>query len=716
MVKRLLQRFYPNIGTRITAPFLLATVIIAGIGVFIVTRLVAGSIEERINNQLVDSARAAKSAITTIERDQLADLRSIVFTTGLGQAISEGDIETIETLMLPILVNEEIDYAAVFTDDGEVMLQFIPSSGGYAAVPPTDTIAWPGIERVLQGETDVMGDKFVDIFGIDEQRTVFLLSAPVINAEEEVVGGVSIGIDVSDFVAEVGQQSLSNIILYLPDGSVLSSTYRTIPEEELTIANSTQLLQTIEDGSPVESQIYGGITYQVLYTDFNLRSEQVGILATALPRDFITDQVGSSRNIFAGVFTGLFFFVALMGILVTSSINRPIQQMVETTTAIRQGDLSRRVGLRTPDELGNLSTSFDIMTEQLIARNEEVEKLYREQLIRTAERDAIITSISDAVVVVDARGTFILSNAAAQDLIERSKVDPYARDVLKNIWQNPTDYYHSYTLDLMQQVFSVLAMPVLMEDDSLLGYVVIFRDITAIIQAERLKDKIILQLSHELRTPLASALGFNDLLLMLKAEQLDADGEKFARDVNFHLRTLNDMVNQVIQVSQLIAGQFELDISTVNLNEVVQRAIDSKDDLRQRRQHQIQVFPPAAPIEMAADEERLRLAIAHIIDNAYNYMKPGGTVEVTIRMLEGVAYIYILDYGVGISDKEILQVFDVMYRAESADAGETDTRGLGLGLYIVRQIVEAHQGSISLKSELNVGTTVTLQFPMIRSS
>src|SRR5262245_52961440 len=109
-----LQRYYPRVNTRITAPFLIITVIVAALGVFIVTRLVSSSIDERINNQLLSSAQAATNALIQVESEQLAALRALVFTEGIPSAIADNDVEAINELLVPIIINNELDAVIVF--------------------------------------------------------------------------------------------------------------------------------------------------------------------------------------------------------------------------------------------------------------------------------------------------------------------------------------------------------------------------------------------------------------------------------------------------------------------------------------------------------------------------------------------------------------------------------------------------------------------------
>jgi two-component system sensor histidine kinase VicK len=112
------------------------------------------------------------------------------------------------------------------------------------------------------------------------------------------------------------------------------------------------------------------------------------------------------------------------------------------------------------------------------------------------------------------------------------------------------------------------------------------------------------------------------------------------------------------------------------------------------------------------DERRISEVIESLLRNAYSYTLEGGMVELHAEMTTKRAIISVADSGVGIGEDEINKVFERMYRGRSADAGPTDSRGMGLGLYIARQIIEAHHGSIIIESQPDLGTIVTVGIPV----
>jgi two-component system sensor histidine kinase VicK len=470
----------------------------------------------------------------------------------------------------------------------------------------------------------------------------------------------------------------------------------------------------VQSAPPVQEFDFDGTPYQILYSPLQFRSQSVGILAVGLPSNFIVERSGASRELFGVMFAALFVAVAVLGLLTARTITNPVTWLVSTTRAIRDGDLTRRVGIRTPDELGELATSFDHMTDQLVQRNAEISALYFQQLAETVQRDAVLASIGDVVIVQDTKGRTVLQNPAAHNLIESISADKTLLQEFNQFRQSLDRLNTARTLRFAHNYYNVLATPVHLPSGELSGYVLVFRDITAIVQAEQLKDELILQLSHELRTPLTAARGYVDLMQMMERASLSERGVSFMGSAMESLSTLERMVNQVIDVSAIMADRFTIETGQVNLAEVLTDLIEKWTPLMKQRDHQLVFNLLHHRIWVEADAKRISQVFDHLIRNAYSYTLPGGRVEVVADIEEDRAAVYIVDNGVGIGVAEIDKVFERLYRGRSADAGPTDTRGLGLGLYFSERIVTAHGGTISLQSEVDFGTVISVKLPLLQ--
>src|SRR5258708_28980 len=374
------RTLYPGINARIIGPFLLVIILIAGIGVFTVTRLVSGSIQERFSNQLADSASAASNSVVDIENQQLATLRLMIFPEDVPGAVEKGDSDSLALWFEPIAANAAVDDVIVFNRAGQGVLELhrVETDNGaqYNRLTPPSLESWSSVQNVLAANTDRLGDKFVDVVG-QAPDTMLYISAPIVNATEQTVGGISVGLTAQHLARRVSAQALSAVTLLGNKGELFASTFQVAPNVlALTPEHASQLLNIVNNTSPLEAILIDGTSYQVLYAPLQLRSERIGLLAVALPSNFIVERSSTSRDVFGLLFSILFVGVALLGLAMARTITRPIARLVRTTRAIREGDLSKRVELRTPDELGELGISFDHTTEQLVQRNVEINALY----------------------------------------------------------------------------------------------------------------------------------------------------------------------------------------------------------------------------------------------------------------------------------------------------------------------------------------------------
>jgi signal transduction histidine kinase len=714
----------PRVRTRVIVPFLLMVLVIAGIGTLTVTRLVAGTAQERFNNQLADSARAASNAIVEQERNMLEALRGMVFTQGTAEAITTRDLAALDALLRPLLANSRLDELIVYDTSGfgiyRAFRNGVELSAPYESAPAYNIQPWRGAMRTLTALPDDLGDKFADVVELAPDERYMFISAPIDvvrleSGEAERIGGIAVGISVQRLAVRIGEQAVSSVVLYDMTGALSASTFRNTERTSLEL-NSDELTFILPqlDDSPLREKIIGGESYQVLYVPFRVRSESFGILGVGLPSNFIVQQAGLSRDTMSLLFGTMALLVTLIGVVIARSIVNPVSRLVETARAIMQGDLERRVVLKSRDELGELGNAFNQMTGDLVDRNLQIATLYQAQLQETAQREAILSNISDAVIMQDPRGNIMFQNPTAyrlMQLVSRKRGEQYRFDGLLmstdiNAPKSPE------LVEFSENFFSVVGSPVLLPSGNALGRVTVFRDFTAIMQAERLKDELILQMSHELRTPLAALHGNLDLIRLIEKKNLTEKGAGFLTKSLDHLATLERLVNQVVDVSTIIAEKFVMDVTPIEMNGILEKQAKLWQPRMEARDLAFEVLLPDDLICVEGDEERLGQVIDHLLRNAYSYTLPGGVVRLSAMAKNGQMRLTVADTGVGIQPEEMDSVFERMYRGSAAEAGPTDSRGMGLGLYLTKHIVEGLGGRVEIASEPQRGTLVRVLLPL----
>jgi signal transduction histidine kinase len=242
----------------------------------------------------------------------------------------------------------------------------------------------------------------------------------------------------------------------------------------------------------------------------------------------------------------------------------------------------------------------------------------------------------------------------------------------------------------------------------LIGRLLVLREVTGEREAERAKDEFFALVSHELRTPLTAILGYVELLL---GEEDAGDGERdrHLEVIERNARRLLRLVGDLLFAAQVEAGSLLLEPGSVDLPELVRESIAPAQPLA--RQHGIELHAEVEPLARCrGDRDRLAQVLDNLISNALKFTPPGGRVTVRLASDQGAALLAVRDSGLGIPPEEIPRLFDRFYRATNATARAVP--GAGLGLTIVRAIVEGHDGVVQVESQLGSGTTVTIRLPL----
>jgi PAS domain S-box-containing protein len=269
---------------------------------------------------------------------------------------------------------------------------------------------------------------------------------------------------------------------------------------------------------------------------------------------------------------------------------------------------------------------------------------------------------------------------------------------------------------------SVTLSPIRDEDGAVVGISKIARDITEGVElraregeayrqaaeANRVKDEFLATLSHELRTPLGSIFGW---IRMLQAGHLDGDRTRHALTVmERNCRAQMALISDLLDMSRVVTGRIRLDLRSVDLAEVVRTALDGARPTALAKSIEIAFQPAAGVPRVAADPERMQQVVWNLLSNAVKFTDTGGRVEVGVERADAGARLWVTDTGIGIAPDLLPHIFDAF---RQADSSATRTHGgLGLGLAIVRQLVELHGGTVAATSDgPGHGTTFTVTLP-----
>lgn len=406
---------------------------------------------------------------------------------------------------------------------------------------------------------------------------------------------------------------------------------------------------------------------------------------------------------------------AVLGVLLAGTITLPIKALTRQATAVAEGRFEERVPVFGKDEIGQLSIAFNEMTdrlrEALSINEEEKEKLA-----------SILSNMSDGVLATDELGTVIVTNRRARAMLEISELkEGTTLSAALGIDKMPI----AETLEGKEQslllnrdsesgeelVFRVTLTPIRRRDKGVTGAIAVLQDVTEMEKLEQSRREFVANVSHELRTPLTTIKSY--------AEALD-DGaleepplaNRFVGVIRNETERMIRLVTDLLHLSRFDSRRNQLHRQRTDLAEMLEEVVDRFSfQLRQK------AITAAVKVDSGTrtawlDRDGIDQVLDNLVSNAIKYTLDGGTIELTSKTNEaGQLALSIKDTGIGIPKKDLARIFERFYRVDKARS--RNMGGTGLGLSIAREIVKAHGGTITIESETNVGTIVTVLLPIV---
>lgn len=371
-MRLLLRILTSRISNKIVLPYLLLALCLGVAMVFVAMRLTAGTLQDRMNNRLIEAGLVTSDALVSLEDQQIEQLRAMVFTEGVAEALANRDTEQLTSLLRPHWANGGLATLVAFDNNGQLVLGWQRAESASVDTPPepfmpADLASWWLVQQIAQERTDAFGDKY-SAFRDDRLYT----AAPV-RLDGKLVGGLMVALPLDDLLNQLQSRSQASITtFYDGDGRAVATTQilvgdMLVPAIPLDVL--TELIRTRDDAGALHVQSVvelNGREYQFAYSPLRVRRTMNGFFAVGLPRSFIVDTWATQRLPLGLLALVLLGAVIGLGLAVSRRITRPLQELVATARAVSSGELERRSTVETHDELGLLARSFNQMTERLL--------------------------------------------------------------------------------------------------------------------------------------------------------------------------------------------------------------------------------------------------------------------------------------------------------------------------------------------------------------
>ncbi|NQY74056.1 MAG: PAS domain-containing protein [Candidatus Margulisbacteria bacterium] len=431
------------------------------------------------------------------------------------------------------------------------------------------------------------------------------------------------------------------------------------------------------------------------------------------------DVIGSKFRLIGGA-TFILIVVNLLILMIYVSLVKDITGSVDGLISIAQkaskGDLSQRVQVTTTDEIGVLSQIFNQMMSSL--------KETTEVLIREKEKaEVIISQIPDGIMVTDAKNRLILANKKAEEMFKFSASQSYGKFIMTIIEnQEMVDMLNDHLksskqtsrreikiqIDGEEKVYRFTSGKVTHNLDPTLGVIVVARNITHEKELEVLRESFLRTVSHELRTPLTSIMGFVDILHRESAGKLTDKQKEYLKIALVNAEHLRGLISDLLDLSRIEAGKIKLIYESFNVEELLDTVISSMTPFIQDKQLDLVLKIKDKTLEMEADKEKIRRILLNIISNAVKFTIKG-SITVSCYVDGDNVKFSVADTGIGIMDHEKDIIFDKFRQIDASTTRQYD--GIGLGLSIVKNLVELHKGQLKIESVYHEGSTFTFWIP-----
>ncbi|MDK2854836.1 MAG: two-component system, OmpR family, sensor histidine kinase ResE [Bacillota bacterium] len=477
----------------------------------------------------------------------------------------------------------------------------------------------------------------------------------------------------------------------------------TPPQAAAVLAGRTVVMRGYQPGV--------NATVLTVAVPIKVADEVVGAVYLYAPLAPITRTIAAVRRlILYGILVTL-VVATVLAFFLSRRISRPLIHMERAAQAMAAGDFSPRVNVRTDDEVGRLGQALNHLAEEL-ARTLDALGAERDQLA------SILGSMTDGVITFDAGGAVLIFNPPAASYLaplteltagQKLGVDislPELEEAFRQVVE--TGAVQGAEVTAGAKVLACRLAPLRDPRGTVRGVVCVLLDMTRERRLEEMRREFVANVSHELRTPLTYLQGYTEAILDGLAAD-PAEEKKYLKIILDETLRLRRLVSDLLDLSRIEARQLALEKGEVNLAELCREVAEKVRPLAEEKGIRLELNVPAALPAAWGNTDRLQQVLINLLDNALRHTRAGGKVEVTAEVQGEELAVSVRDTGPGIPPEDLPYIFERFYKVEKART--RTTAGTGIGLAIVKGLVEAHGGRVWVESTPGRGSVFTFTLP-----
>lgn len=547
---------------------------------------------------------------------------------------------------------------------------------------------------------------------IEKSRTQLETYAERIN-EQVIEGG-----DPKEFQGNL-MKTVSNAVgiqgnILDADGETIAST--TVTEAPYPIYTDQSIIAAMNGMTSFSTQkkstdSFGLLREWMSYAVPVQAKETTYIIYTRLDASDMQTSLNETTNTIMAAVAIALFLAAVMGYVFAQTLTEPILALTKGAKSMAEGNMNQSLKVRSSDEIGQLTSSFNYMASELAKNLSEIS--------RDKNRlEILLHNMSDGVISFSKDGELMLANTAAETMLGVEKMEMrftefiHAYDISSSVYLDMgSEPSRKVIFPVGKQFINANFSPYYNKDGEVEGMVVVLQDITEQKKLDDMRKEFVANVSHELRTPLTTVKSYTETLLEGAIEDREIAMD-FLGIIDSEADRMAFLVRDLLQLTRFDNKQVRLDLTEIEMNDFLSMTV-RQNKIHAEAKHQELSFEPYPHIVVIhGDRDRVGQVVNNIVTNAIKYSLEQATIRIFITEDEQYYKIHVKDTGMGISREDLPRIFERFYRVDKARSRAMG--GTGLGLAIAKEIMVSHGGKLTAESEYGKGTTMTMWFPKER--
>nr|WP_300091914.1 ATP-binding protein [Sedimentibacter sp.] len=448
---------------------------------------------------------------------------------------------------------------------------------------------------------------------------------------------------------------------------------------------------------------YYHMSYPV-YTDGSIE----GFIYFVNNIEYIYDTVNESRDIMSKATLIALAITIFLGLILSTSITGPIKDLTAKAEQMSKGDFDHKVDVKSDDEIGQLGNTFNFLIDELKGT---MSKLQQEK----SKMETTFKYMADGVLTVDAGGSIVHANPVAEKLLSLKKEDEdydsaiiRVKDnmMLKDLKKN--NYHGTDILEQNGETYNIDYAPFMNNKNEIGGVIIVFKNITEQYKIDKLQKEFVANVSHELKTPITTIKSYTETLLDGALEERQI-AEDFLTVINSESDRMARLVSDLLRLSRMDYSKTKWKKEDLSLSDMISQTLKKLQIQIKNKNIHLQLEKIPEDMHILFDRDGFEQVLLNIAGNAVKYTPENGNVYISAYRENKNIVVSIKDDGIGIPHEDQSRVFERFYRVDKART--RDMGGTGLGLSIAKQIADAHDSTIAVRSEINKGTEMIITIP-----